>query len=205
MRYFLFISFCLMAGCSSYFRGFHQIPGNPDCIDQFRPVIQSAQYRTRVDVTGKHISGLMVIKKMPDSSLRLVFSNEMGFKFFDFGFSADSGFRVYQILHQMDKKPVIKTLRKDFELVLMMHTEANQGYILRDSLGRNFYAFPQEKGVNYYITDSACQRLLGMMRASRRKPVVEAVMENYQNGLPDTIGISHRNFNFEIGLKRIQP
>jgi hypothetical protein len=33
---------------------------------------------------------------------------------------------------------------------------------------------------------------------------VEAVMRNYVNGIPDTIGISHKTFNFTIGLKRLQ-
>ncbi len=34
--------------------------------------------------------------------------------------------QVYYIVSQMDKKPVIKTLRKDFELVLMRHLNADR-------------------------------------------------------------------------------
>jgi hypothetical protein len=153
-------------------------------------------------VTGKRISGLLLIKTMPDSSIRLVFTSELGFKFFDFGFSGDHEFKVYSILKQMDKKAVVKTLRKDFELILMRNLKIQKGYILKDSL-HNYYAFPQEKGVNYYVTDPDCSNLLLMQRASKRKAVVEAIMQNYQKGLPDTIGISHKNFNFDIGLKRI--
>jgi hypothetical protein len=29
-------------------------------------------------------------------------------------------------------------------------------------------------------------------------------MKNYTHGIPDTIGISHKTFNFTIGLKRIE-
>jgi hypothetical protein len=43
-----------------------------------------------------------------------------------------------------------------------------------------------------------------MERASKRKIVVEAIMKDYINGIPDTIGISHKTFNFTIGLKRIE-
>jgi hypothetical protein len=43
-----------------------------------------------------------------------------------------------------------------------------------------------------------------MERASNKKTIVEAVMKNYQSGIPDTIGISHKTFEFNIGLKRIE-
>jgi hypothetical protein len=43
-----------------------------------------------------------------------------------------------------------------------------------------------------------------MERASTKKTIVEAVMKNYLNGVPDTIGISHKTFEFNIGLKRIE-
>ena len=177
--------------------------GDTSCIQKFKPVLGSALYNTKVNVVGKHLSGLVLIKAMPDSSERIVFTNEFGLKFFDFEFSRDSGFRTIYIIQQMDKKAVIKTLRKDFELVLMHHTSTSDAYLLKNGQSY-YYAFPQESGVNYYITDSTCSRLLGMERASNRKPVVEAIMENYRNGLPDTIGITHKNFNFTIGLKRIE-
>jgi len=29
-------------------------------------------------------------------------------------------------------------------------------------------------------------------------------MQHYIGGIPDTIGITHKNFNFNIGLKRLE-
>ena len=177
--------------------------GDASCIRKFKPLLGSALYKTNVDVVGKHLTGLVLIKSMPDSSERIVFSNEFGIKFFDFEFSRDSGFKVIYIIEQMNKKAVIKTLRKDFELVLMHNTSTSDAYLLKN--GKSiYYAFPQESGVNYYITDSTCGHLVGMERSSKSKPVVEAIMENYKDGIPDTIGIEHKNFNFTIGLKRIE-
>jgi len=140
---------------------------------------------------------------MPDSSTRLVFSNEMGFKYFDFEFSAAGVFKVYYILPQMDKKAVLTTLRKDFELLLMQHLDTKNAFLLKKD-GLFYYGFPQTKGNNYYITDSTCRQLIRLERASRRKPVVMAVMQHYADGTPDTIGISHANFNFTIGLKKLK-
>jgi len=172
-------------------------------LQKFKPVFSVALYNTTVDVVGNHLSGLLLIKKMPDSSLRMVFSNEMGFKFFDFEFAADGKFKVYSIIKQMNKRSVLKTLRKDFELILMDRLD-NSTASVRAGNGLLYYIFPQQKGFNYYITDSATNELVRLERASKSKTVVEAVMQHYINGIPDTIGISHKTFDFTIGLKRIE-
>ncbi len=193
----------LLTACSSVYRKMEKTSANPACLQPFKPVFTKALYNTKIDVVGKHLSGLLLLKAMPDSSTRLVFSNEMGFKFFDFEFSAAGVFKVYYILPQMDKKAVLTTLRKDFELLLMQHLAPAKAFALKKD-GLVFHGFPQTKGNNYYITDSACGQLLRLERASRRKPVVTAVMQHYADGMPDTIGITHENFNFTIGLKKIR-
>jgi hypothetical protein len=142
---------------------------------------------------------------MQDSSVRIVFSSETGFKFFDFGF-LNGDFKVNYIYKELDKKPVIRTLRKDFQLVLMNDLTANEGYLLKSNNinnNYNYYAFPRGGDHYYYITDSLCQKMIRMERGTRRKPVMTAIAENFRQGTPDTIGITHSNFSFDIGLKRI--
>jgi hypothetical protein len=177
--------------------------GNIATLQKFKPAFTVALYKTQVDVVGNHLSGLLIIKKMPDSSTRMVFSNEMGFKFFDFEFAADGNFKVYSIIKQMNKKAVLKTLRKDFELVLMNQLDSSSMDIRKNEAGWMYYVFPQTKGFYYYITSSSGDQLLRMERASNKKVVVEAVVQNYVNGMPDSIAINHQTFNFTIALKRI--
>ena len=179
------------------------VSGNAGDLQKFKPAFTSALYKTTVDVTGHHLSGLLLIKKMPDSSTRMVFSNEMGFKFFDFEFTKDGDFKVYSVIKQMNKKAVLKTLRKDFELVMMDRLD-NSKVSVRKNDGLLYYVFPNEKGFYYYITNSSTTNLIRMERASKKKTVVEAVMQHYVKGIPDTIGISHKTFSFNIGLKRIE-
>jgi len=204
MRYLLLIS-CLFifSACTSLYKDLQKTTTDINCLQKFAPSFTSALYNAQIDVTGKHLSGLLIIKKMPDSSTRMVFSSETGFTFFDFEFSKEGVFKVYSIIKQMDKKPVIKTLRKDFELVLMQHLQNKTTYTLTDKT-LIYVAFPQTTGFYYYVTDSLCTYLIKMERASKNKIVVEAIMQNYINGMPDTIGISHKNFNFDIGLKKIE-
>jgi hypothetical protein len=172
-------------------------------LQKFKPLLGTALYSTKVDVVGNHLSGLLLIKKMPDSSIRMVFSNEMGFKFFDFEFKPNGEFKVYSVIKQMNKKAVLKTLRKDFELVLMNRMDTNTASTYMDK-GLLYFVFPQTKGYNYYITDSSATTLIGMQRASKRKVVVDAIMQDYIGGIPDTVGITHKTFSFTIGLKSIK-
>ena len=199
MRYLLFVSLLLGTACSSAYKGTRSTPAD-NCIHSFKPAFSRIIYNTQVDVAGRHLSGLLIIKAMPDSSTRMVFSNEAGFKFFDFGFKEDT-FTVYHIVDQMNRKSLIKTLRKDFELILMQHIHLPPSLIKKND--GYYYEFIKGQDHYYYITDSACIALLRMERGSSRKKVMEAYLGTYTNNMPDTIGIKHFNFNFTIALKQL--
>ena len=202
---YLILSSCLLIvlGCSPAHQQMQSVSADVNALQKFKPAFTVALYNTTVDVVGNHLSGLLLIKKMPDSSIRMVFSNEMGFTFFDFEFAADRSFKVYSIIKKMNKRSVIKTLQHDFELVLM-HNLDNSKATVRTKDGFIYFIFPQTKGFNYYITNQTGDELVRMERASNKKTIVEAVMKNYLNGIPDTISISHKTFEFNIGLKRIE-
>ncbi len=203
MRYLLLSSLIfLTVGCRTVYKDLQSTTGNSSDIQRFKPNFTVALYNTSVDVVGNHFSGLLLIKKMPDSTLRMVFSTEIGFKFFDFEFSPTGEFKVYSIIKKMNRKSVLKTLRKDFELLLMSQLDGNKMEVRSDSSNNRYYIFPQTKGYNCYITNG--NELVRMERSSNSKPVATMIMRNYIKGIPDTIGITHHNFNFEIGLKRLE-
>lgn len=202
---YLILSSCFLFlfGCSPSYKQMQSASADASVLQKFKPAFTVALYNTTVDVVGNHLSGLLLIKKMPDSSTRMVFSNEMGFSFFDFEFKPDGGFKVYSIMKKLNKKSVVKTLQHDFELILMNNLD-NSKAVVKTSEGLTYFIFPLSKGFNYYITNQSGDELVRMERASGKKTIVEAVMKNYLNGIPDTIGISHKTFEFNIGLKRIE-
>src|SRR5664279_979780 len=171
----------------NHYRHMKKTSGDKGCVVKFKPDFRLAEYKISVDVIGKYISGLLLIKYMPDSSTRIVFTNEMGLSFFDFGFSGNTGFTVYHIVPQMNKPALIKTLRKDFELIMFKNMDETISYNLIDS-DAVYHAYPQAKAVNYYITDTQCGRLIKMQRSSSKKPVMEAFFYDYLPGQsPDSI------------------
>ncbi len=202
---YLILSSCLFVilSCTPAHKQMQSATADVSGLQKFRPAFTVALYNTTVDVIGNHLSGLLLIKKMPDSSTRMVFSSETGFTFFDFEFAADGNFKVYSIIKKMNKRSVIKTLQHDFELVLMNRLDNNRATVKTNN-ELLYFIFPQTKGYNYYITGADGNELVRLERASNKKIIVEAVMKNYINGIPDTIGISHKTFEFNIGLKRIE-
>jgi hypothetical protein len=204
IRFLIFLNLAtLNISCNPY-RHMQKIQRDESCLLKFKPDLHHVLYKTSVDVIGKHISGILVMKIMPDSSTRIVFTNEMGFSFFDFGFPPDRGFKVYLIIPQMNKEALIRTLRKDFELLLFRNMDDSKYYALKDS-GLIYHAFPQTEGVNYYITDSSCLQLVKMQRASSKKLVMEAFVYGGSPDIaPDSISIRHYNIShFSITLKKI--
>jgi hypothetical protein len=174
-----------------------------NCIQQFKPDFNKVIYKTAADAGDIHVSGLLLIKSMPDSSTRIVLTNEMGFTYFDFGFLTGNRFVIYQITPKMNRKYLLKTLRKDFELILFRNLDSNNYYIKKDS-SLIYHGFLQSGGINYYITDSRCLHLVKMERASKKKAVTEArFSENIYGNTPDSILIRHLNYNFTISLNKI--
>src|SRR5207244_652148 len=89
-------------------------------------------------------------KNFEDSSTRVVFQNEMGFAFFDFSWDKADSFSVKSILPQLDKPAVVRTLRKDIELLLMKGIDSRQQQTYaKDSF--LWYRYPLVNGYAYYV------------------------------------------------------
>ncbi|MBA3827668.1 MAG: hypothetical protein H0X33_01920 [Taibaiella sp.] len=204
MRYSLFnslLALILLTGCKVQYAPLEKATGNADCIKKFVPHFTNQLYTAYIDVTSHHLSGLLYFKAMQDSSVRIIFTSETGVKFFDFGFESDGHFKKYFILPKMDKKIVVNALKKDMELVLMKNI-TKRVVIFSDSTFI-YYRVKADKGYVYYVT-LQCQELERIERASKRRTVVVAQMQDYNNGVPSTIKITHQNFRFNILLKKVE-
>ncbi len=193
---------CFLCSCKSYYRGLQPGKGDINCIQAFTPQFTNTLYSAIIDVTKHHFSGILLFKLMPDSSTRIVFTNEMGVKFFDFAFTKDGQFIKYYVLHKMDKKVVVNALRKDLELALL-HPDLTGATLLTNDTN-NYITLPDKSGHDYYITDTHCENLLRIEKSSKRKPVVVVQLLDCVNGIPDSIDVAHKNFKFHIALKRVE-
>lgn len=203
MRYLLFSFFLtLLAGCASDYKYLRTTALDSSCADKIKPTsFLTAWYTASVDVYGNHISGLLLIKNMPDSSIRVVFTNEAGVTFFDFGFLADGSFKVYNVIDKMDRKAVIQTLRKDFELILGVPFRKGkvESWTVNEQL---FFGVKQKKETAYFITSKDCASLRNMELGSKRKRKVSVqVIGSYP--LPEGFEITHHLFDMKLKLTHL--
>ncbi|HTF29872.1 MAG TPA: hypothetical protein VK625_13555 [Flavitalea sp.] len=204
MKYLLFISLVLMlSGCNRVYKNLAAAEGRVEDLNKFRPAFTTALYKARVNVISHYLSGLLMVKEMPDSTIRLLFSSEMGLKFFDFEFGKQGAFKVHYIIREMNRKPVIRTLRKDFELVMIRPGNEDRLTVKSDSSGL-YYIFPNDKGYYTYLTASDGSRLRSMHRASKKRVIAEALVYQQVPGQPDSISIRHTTFTMDIKLNKIK-
>ena len=203
MRYLLVISFIILTiGCSkSPYSSLQKSDTDKLCIVKFKPQFTSILYNAKIDVVGKHLSGLLLFKTMPDSSIRVVFSNEMGVKFFDFEYR-NSGFKSLYCISQLNKKIVIKQLKEDIGYLLIYDINLSSATVKQNN-NQQYFEFDGKKTKTYYITDVNCLKLLRVENASKRKKKIIIDLSDYKSGMPDSVNIAHQLFQFNISLKQI--
>ena len=203
-RYLLFsIAVIFCSACASDYKLLKETAGNAACFKTLAPYMETSWYHASVDVVGFHVSGLLLVKQMPDSSYRVVFTNEAGVTFFDFGFSKDGNFTVHNIIRQMNKRPVIRTLRDDFSLVLgIPFREGKYSSWMRGE--EVLYGVTEKKETAYFITSKDCASLhrLELGSSRKQKVVVEISGDGYPT--PEKLELSHKTFNMQITLTRFQ-
>ena len=202
MRFFLY-SILLFFGCASDYKALRPAPADVSCaLSKFNPAVKNAWYTASVDVVGKHLSGLLLIKQMEDSSHRVVFTNEAGLTFFDFQYGRGEGFKVIQIIPQLKKNVVINLLKRDFELVLGKPFQ-NADFEAWSTPDERFFGHRQKNETVYFITDKECASLQRFEVGSRRKRKVSVRFGGVRGTDANSIRIDHHTFEMVINLKKI--
>lgn len=214
MRYFLFASLCMLVfSCSRQtYREQEELQLTREFrAADFRPQFDKTLYRCvvngRFGLKKFHLTGILYLKNYADTGTRVVFQAEMGATFFDFGWNRRDSFHVYSIMDQMNKPALVKTLRKDFELLLAKNlgTQPTGVYRFYRNAQINYIRFSMAKGFVHYLTDGH-RRLTGIEHADERQKVViiDFPATDLQH-LPEKLSIRHLKAGFTIDLKKIIP
>ncbi len=115
------MTFLFLAGLTS--AGLGQTGGTsqeraPYSTSIFDSTFEKALYRGTFDISKHHLSGLFFIKRTSATSIRILFSNELGMNFFDVELKDDQ-FIVHSCFPSLDKASLMKILENDFRLLLI--------------------------------------------------------------------------------------
>lgn len=192
------ISLCVTTGCSTYKQ--LKPAANPGCQLNNTHRLPQGQYVMQIDIFNKHISGLLLTKEMPNGATRAVFTNEMGFKFFDFEFGIDSARTVF-ILPRMDKKLIVETFQNDLGMVVAPRKQAET---LQDKEGTVLKSKLNDKDFLYHYLSTNCETPLRIERGGKTKRKVVATIATDTQGKPARAEIKHKHFSFGIKLTKVE-
>ena len=175
----------------------------------FEPKFETELFRCVVD--GKfvfkkfHLTGLLYFKNFSDTAVRIVFQNEMGLTYFDFGWDSKDSFQVNYIIEQMDKPALIQTLKKDFELLLFKNKNPNDYSLFTDKDKNSVYRYAMPKGFAFYILDKN-KRLAFIENADEKRKVIQIKLDppTPVGEFANQIIIQHLRANFTITLKKLE-
>jgi hypothetical protein len=83
----------------------------------FGDAFQKSLFRVTFDISDNHLTGFIFIKKISDTSYRILFSNDFGMQIFDFEF-LENEFIIHYCFPSMNRKSLLKLLENDFRILL---------------------------------------------------------------------------------------
>jgi hypothetical protein len=165
-------------------------------------VVTNAKYLTQFDIYGKHLSGIMLFKRTTDSTERVVFTNQMGFKFFDFEISADT-FKTIYMLDKMNKPYIVNTLYKD--LAMLCAPGSTRGTVVENFEEESLYRQQlNKKEYLYYYTPYNSSTPNKIEIGTLQKPKVVATISNDSIGDAQNIDIQHKNIKLRVRFTLIK-
>lgn len=214
MRYLKYISLLVfLASCSTpkpFAKAKMTVPVVSEKV--LKPSFVRSLYRC--EVNGRflfkrfHLSGLLFLRNFGDSATRVVFQNEMGITYFDFGWNAQDSFQVFHIIDKMDKPALIHTLQKDFEIILGKNI-SEKSVNLNTKNNERLSRHPFYQGyLYYYQSESNLGQCTQIDYGTEKKTLVrfrlQPPIQTPAPQLSDSIFIKHYKAGFVIQLHKLK-
>jgi hypothetical protein len=202
----IFILF--LTSCSAPYIGL-TVQKTDKSIYRFQPRFTKELYRCNIDgrVIFKkfHLSGLLFFKELQNGTIRAIFQNELGPTLFDFEWDGNGNFKVNQVIEQLNKEAITKTLKKDIEMLLMIGMDKNSEILLtRDRGKEEFSRLNINNGFVYYITEADTLKRIENANNRKRVVTVNVGKKSTTRSMPDAISINHHKANFTISLTKLE-
>jgi hypothetical protein len=141
------------------------VTSKPTWVPPLGSRFDKALFKASLDISKHHLTGLLFMKQTSDTSVRMVFSNEIGMNYFDFEFVREQ-FVIHYCFPSLSRKSLLKILESDFRLLLpdnsvkilkVLHPAENPSdteYKVKSTAGRYFYTLENNSKRISLITSS---------------------------------------------------
>ncbi len=182
-----------------------EVPLNQLQVTRPFDVSEGLVYKAGVDLYDHHFSGFFMIRQTEERQYRVVFTSEMGVKLFDLLFDKQA-FEVVYCFEKLDRKAVIKRLRRDLRMLFMVEYDGRErAEVYRKEGEKNkILKLAGEDGWNYYFLDEASKRPVHMENTGLFKVRAVASLGDHQEGVPREIVIDHKEVDLKLRLEQVR-
>lgn len=156
-------------------------------------------YKCQMDIYKNHVSGILIIKKIKETTHRVVLTSDFGNKLIDFEVS-ENDFKLNYVLPDLDKKIVINFLKNDFQKLLRQKYPVNESFENENS---KIYLSKIEKK-NYYLFFNKENNLLKqIIYTKNNKEKIDFSFDAKKHIFADSLNLQHKDFKINIKLFQI--
>ncbi|WP_185288758.1 hypothetical protein [Chryseobacterium lactis] len=156
-------------------------------------------YKCQMDIYKNHVSGILIIKKISETTHRVALTSDFGNKLIDFEVS-DHDFKLNYVLPDLDKKIVINFLKNDFQQLLKRQYPVSESFENENS--RIYLSKIDDKG--YYLFFSKENNLLKqIIYTKNNKEKIDFTFDAKKPIFADSLNLQHKDFKINIKLFQI--
>jgi hypothetical protein len=179
---------------------------DPGVAGKWKPVFgedfRKGLYRATLDISKNHLTGFMFIKKVSDTSYRILFSNEFGMQIFDFEFSGKE-FIVHSCFPSLNRKSLLKLLDNDFRIILFPDYGIKKAAMDRSRSGIDTsYKIKSKTGKWQYIISGSSGKISSINSKGKIFSKTRIDLQ-YSSDLVTGINISNPFIKLSINLDQI--
>lgn len=156
-------------------------------------------YKCQMDIYKNHVSGILIIKKLNETTHRVVLTSDFGNKLIDFEIS-DNNFKLNYVLPDLDKKIVINFLKNDFQQLLKKQYPVSESF--ENESSKIYLSRIDNKG--YYLFFNKKNGLLKqIIYTKNNKEKIDFTFGAKKHIFADSLNLQHKDFKINIKLFQI--
>ena len=156
-------------------------------------------YKCQMDIYNNHVSGILIIKKIDQTTHRVVITSDFGNKLIDFEIS-DNDFKLNYVLPDLDKKLVINFLKNDFQRLLKREYQVTESF---EDDNSKIYLSKIEDQSFYLFYNKDNSLLKKVIYTKNNKEKIDFTFYAKKHIFADSIDLQHKDFNINIKLFQI--
>ncbi len=156
-------------------------------------------YKCQMDIYSNHVSGILIIKKLNESTHRVALTSDFGNKLIDFEVS-DTDFKLHYVLTDLDKKMVINFLKNDFQQLLKRQYPVNESF---ENDHSKIYLSKADPKSYYLFFNKENNLLKQIIYTKNNKEKIDFTFDAKKPIFADSLSLQHKDFKINIKLFQI--